>query len=89
MISWLSHQDSGQASAEHPPTRHLDDDTKEDDVNAKLIEFLRQPRPICFHSVICIVNDDLPSPIEEPLDGVFTRICNLLPKRDRLLALCP
>ena len=89
IISWLSHQDSERASAEYRHVGHADDSTKEDDVNAKLVEFLRQPRPVGLHPIIRIINDDLPSSIEEPLDGIFACVRNLPPKFDRLIALRP
>jgi hypothetical protein len=77
IISWLSHQDSNLASAEYPQLGFSDESTKENDVNSELVEFLGQPRPICFHTVIRVVNDDLPSPIEEFLDGIFACVRNL------------
>jgi len=66
-----------------------DDSTKEDDVNVKLVEFLRQPRPVSLHTIIRIINDDLSSSIEEPLDGIFACVRNLSPKFDRLITLRP
>ena len=88
IISWLSHQDSSGISTDHPQTR-VEVGTEEDDVNVKFIKFLSQPRSICFHTVIRVINDDLSSPIEKFLDGVLTGICNLFPKCNGLLALCP
>lgn len=60
----------------------MDDSTKEDDVDAKLVKFLGQPRSIGLHAVIRIINDNLSSSVEEFLNGVFTSIRNLPPKRD-------
>jgi len=58
-------------------------------MDVKLVEFLRQPRPVGLHTIIGIINDDLPSSIEEPLDSIFTCVRNLSPKLDRLFALRP
>ena len=66
-----------------------DGSTKEDDVNAELVEFLSQSCPIGLHTIICIINNDLPSSIEEFLDGIFACVCNLFPERHRLFALRP
>lgn len=65
------------------------DRTKEDDVNVKFVKLLSQSCSIGLHAVIRIINDDLPSTVEELLDGVFTSVRNLLPKCDRLLTLLP
>jgi len=89
IISWLSHQDSKGGSAEYRQAGCADDSTKEDDVNVKLVEFLCQPRPVGLHTIIRIIDDDLSSSIEEPLDGIFACVRNLPPEFDRLFALRP
>ena len=58
-------------------------------MNIKLVKFLRQPRPVGLHTIIRIINDDLSSPIEEPLDGIFACVRDLSPKFDRLVAFRP
>jgi len=58
-------------------------------MNAKFVKFLGQSRPVGLHAVIRIINDDLSSSIEEFLNGIFTSIRDLFPKRNRLLALRP
>lgn len=88
IISWLSHQDSNGTSADYPQTG-VGAGTEEDDVNAELIEFLSQPRSICFDTVIRVINDDLSSTIEKFLDSVLTGIRNLFPKSNGFLALRP
>lgn len=88
IISWLSHQDSTGTSADYLQTGD-EAGTEEDDVNAEFIKFLSQPRSICFHTVICVINYDLSSSIEKFLDSVLAGIRNLFPKCNGFLALRP
>ena len=61
--------------------------TEEDDMDPRLVELVRGLLSRLAASVVCIVDDDLPTRVEEVPDELLAPDGNLLPQRDGFCAL--
>ena len=93
IISSLSHIDSNRRKSVSPLFKltafpqKLNRRTKENDMDLHLLSLLRDLLSLFLRSVICVVDDDLPTGVEKVPDQLFTSLKSLLSQFYCFLAL--
>lgn len=87
MRSSLSQDDSATVISRLNATSRNERRTEHDDVNARLLELLRNGVATHTRPVVSVVDDDLAAGVEEVPDELLAAFHHLLAKRDRLRTL--